>query len=229
MASASVFQGFGQVGAMSEQQAPAQFRLHRDDLPEGFEAGDAVAVDCEAMGLRHARDRLCMVQLSRGDGVAHLVRVAREAAPAPRLCRVLADRKVLKIFHFGRFDIASLCATYGVLAQPVYCTRTASLFARTFSDRHSLQTLAEDLLGIKLDKAEQSTDWGAPTLTDAQLQYAANDVLHLHALRDALDRMLRREGREDLVAGCCAFLPVRARIDLAGWRHVDVFEHGAVP
>ncbi len=203
--------------------------LHEGDLPDGFDPGASVALDCEAMGLRHARDRLCLVQLSAGDGVAHLVRVANPPAAAPRLRRVLADERILKLFHFGRFDIAALYRSYGVLASPVYCTRIASLFARTFTNKHSLKVLCDELLGIELEKEEQSSDWGNPELTEAQLNYAAGDVLHLHRLRVALDAILEREGRRELVERCFEFLPWRARIDVEGWADMDLFAHGASP
>ena len=203
--------------------------LHEDDLPDGFDPGRAVAVDCETMGLRQFRDRLCLVQLSVGDGTAHLVRVANPARPAPRLEAVLSDGNVLKIFHFGRFDIAALYRCYGVLAQPVYCTRIASLFARTYTNRHSLKHLCGELLGLELDKEEQSSDWRQPSLTDAQLQYAAADVQHLHRIRECLDAMLEREGRRELAAHCFEFLPWRAKIDVEGWGATDIFSHGAAP
>lgn len=203
--------------------------LHEDDLPDGFDPGQAVAVDCEAMGLRHGRDRLCLVQVSAGDGAAHLVRVASPVAAAPRLQGMLADERVLKIFHFGRFDIASLYRSYGVLARPVYCTRIASLFARTFTNRHSLKQLCGDLLDVSLEKEEQTSDWGRPYLTDAQLQYAAADVVHLHRIRECLDVMLQREGRAEFAQRCFEFLPWRARIDVEGWGDMDIFSHGATP
>ncbi len=203
--------------------------LHEHDLPVGFDPGRAIAVDCETMGLRHGRDRLCLVQVSSGDGTAHLVQVSNPPGAAERLRSVLADESVLKIFHFGRFDIASLYRTYGVLAGPVYCTRVASLFARTFTNRHSLRHLCGDLLGIELEKEEQTSDWGRTRLTESQMQYAANDVVHLHRIRESLDSMLEREGRIDLVQHCFAFLPWRAKIDVEGWSDMDIFSHGATP
>ena len=203
--------------------------LHEDDLPDGFDPGQAVAVDCETMGLRHSRDRLCLVQVSTGDGSAHLVRIASPVAAAPTLQGMLADERVLKIFHFGRFDIASLYRSYGVLARPVYCTRIASLFARTFTNRHSLKQLCGDLLDISLEKEEQTSDWGRPHLTEAQLQYAAADVVHLHRIRECLDAMLLREGRAEFAQRCFEFLPWRARIDVEGWGDMDIFSHGATP
>ena len=203
--------------------------LHEDDLPDSFDPGQAVAIDCETLGLRHGRDRLCLVQVSAGDGAAHLVRVANPVAAAPRLQGMLVDERVLKIFHFGRFDIASLYRSYGVLARPVYCTRIASLFARTFTNRHSLKQLCSDLLDVSLDKEEQTSDWGRPYLTDAQLQYAAADVVHLHRIRECLDAMLQREGRVEFAQRCFEFLPWRARIDVEGWGDMDIFSHGATP
>ena len=203
--------------------------LHEDDLPDSFDPGQAVAIDCETLGLRHGRDRLCLVQVSTGDGAAHLVRVANPVSAAPRLQGMLVDERVLKIFHFGRFDIASLYRSYGVLARPVYCTRIASLFARTFTNRHSLKQLCSDLLDVSLDKEEQTSDWGRPYLTDAQLQYAAADVVHLHRIRECLDAMLQREGRVEFAQGCFEFLPWRARIDVEGWGDMDIFSHGATP
>ncbi len=203
--------------------------LHEDDLPDSFDPGQAVAIDCETLGLRHGRDRLCLVQVSAGDGAAHLVRVANPVSAAPRLQGMLVDERVLKIFHFGRFDIASLYRSYGVLARPVYCTRIASLFARTFTNRHSLKHLCSDLLDVSLDKEEQTSDWGRPYLTDAQLQYAAADVVHLHRIRECLDAMLQREGRVEFAQRCFEFLPWRARIDVEGWGDMDIFSHGATP
>ncbi len=202
-------------------------RVHEGDLPNSFRAGDSIAIDCEAMGLRHGRDRLCLVQLSVGDGSVDLVRVPPKSPDSPNLTRILADAGVEKIFHFARFDIAALMNAYGVMAQPVYCTRTASIFARTFANRHSLKDLCKELLGIKIDKEEQQSDWGSPSLTKEQIQYAANDVLYLHRLRDVLTEMLEREGRLDIARGCFEFLPWRARIDLAGWHDVDVFAHNS--
>ncbi|NAZ37334.1 ribonuclease D [Rubellimicrobium sp. CFH 75288] len=199
--------------------------LHRGDLPEGLDLGPAVAIDCETMGLNPWRDRLCLVQMSAGDGECHLVQVAPGQRRAPRLERLLADRDVLKIFHFGRFDIAALDHAFGVLAQPVYCTKIASRLVRTFTDRHGLKDLLRELLGIDISKLQQQSDWGAETLSPAQLDYAAADVLHLHRLREALDALLAREGRTELAQACFDFLPHRARLDLAGWPEVDIFAH----
>jgi ribonuclease D len=201
------------------------YQLHRGDLPDGLLFGDAVAVDTEAMGLNPHRDRLCVVQLSRGDGDAHLVQFAAGEYDAPNLHRLFADPAILKLFHFGRFDIAMIYNYLGVMPEPVYCTKIASRLARTFTDRHGLRDLCKDVLGIDLKKEQQSSDWGAPTLTDEQLRYAASDVLHLHALRARLDEMLAREGRTELARLCFEFLPVRAALDLEGWAEQDIFAH----
>ena len=200
--------------------------LHRGDLPEGLLFGDAVAIDTEAMGLNPHRDRLCLVQLSRGDGNAHLVQFAAGCYDAPNLKRLLADPAVLKLFHFARFDIAILYHYLGVMPQPLYCTKIASRLVRTFAERHGLRDLCKDLLGIELKKKEQqSSDWGAATLTDEQLRYAASNVLHLHALRARLDAMLARERRTELAQSCFDFLPARALLDLEGWAEQDIFAH----
>ena len=199
--------------------------LHEGDLPDTLDLGPEVAIDCEAMGLNPARDRLCLVQLSAGDGDAHLVRVARGQTRAPVLERLLADASVTKLFHYGRFDIAALDHAFGVLAAPVYCTKIASRLVRTYTDRHGLKALTAELLGVDLSKQQQSSDWGADTLSAAQKSYAAADVLYLHRLRAALDTMLAREGRAGLAQDCFAFLPVRARLDLAGWADTDIFAH----
>ncbi len=198
--------------------------LHVDDLPKGLELGPVLAVDTETMGLLPHRDRLCVVQLSAGDGAAHLVQLT--AGTAPRLAAVLADPERLKLFHFARFDVAVLRHRLGVEARPLYCTKIASRLARTYTDRHGLKDLCRELLGIELSKAEQSSDWGAPVLSEAQQRYAAQDVLHLHALKERLDAMLEREGRAALAAACFDFLPTRAALDLAGWAETDVFAHG---
>jgi ribonuclease D len=199
--------------------------LHRGDLPDGLDLGPAVAVDCETMGLVPGRDRLCLVQLSAGDGHCHLVQVAAGQTEAPNLCRLLANPEVLKIFHFGRFDIAVLDHTFGVLAAPAYDTKIASKLIRTFTDRHGLKYLLQDLLNVDISKQQQQSDWGADELTPAQLDYAASDVLHLHRLKGALDQLLVREGRMELAQACFDFLPTRARLDLAGWPEVDIFAH----
>ncbi|HEV2508920.1 ribonuclease H-like domain-containing protein [Bosea sp. (in: a-proteobacteria)] len=200
-------------------------RLHRGDLPDGFEPGPILAIDTETLGLNPQRDRLCVVQLSRGDGTADVVQIPK-GAPAPaNLCRVLADPGVLKLFHFARFDIAALEKAFGVVTAPVYCTKIASKLVRTYTDRHGLKDLVRELLGVELSKQQQSSDWGADTLTEAQLGYAASDVLHLHALKAKLDVMLEREGRGHLAKACFDFLPTRAELDLAGWPEVDIFAH----
>lgn len=197
--------------------------LHVDDLPEGLELGPVLAVDTETMGLLPRRDRLCVVQLSAGDGHAHLVQLA--GGTAPRLSALLADPARLKLFHYARFDVAVLRHHLGVDALPLYCTKIASRLVRTYTDRHGLKELCRELLGIELSKTEQSSDWGAPVLSEAQQRYAAQDVLHLHALKERLDAMLEREGRTALAAACFAFLSTRAALDLAGWADVDVFAH----
>jgi len=201
-------------------------RLHRGDLPDlARYRGAAVAVDTETMGLDLRRDRLCVVQLSPGDGSADVVQVPAGAVDAPNLKRLLGDPAILKIFHFARFDLGMLFARLGVMAEPVYCTKIASRLTRTYTDRHGLKDLVRDLLGVDLSKQQQLSDWGAPDLTDAQVAYAATDVLHLHALKDKLDVLLAREGREALAAACFRFLPDRARLDLAGWGAEDIFAH----
>jgi ribonuclease D len=199
--------------------------LHQGDIPADLKFGDCVAVDTETMGLRPDRDRLCLVQLSAGDGDAHIVRLPQGEYGAPNLKALLSDPAVTKLFHFGRFDIAVLRHYLGVSLRPVYCTKIASKLTRTFTDRHGLKDLCKELLGIALSKEQQSSDWGAEELTEAQLSYAAADVLYLHALRVELDRMLAREGRTALAAACFDFLPVRAELDLAGWPETDIFEH----
>jgi ribonuclease D len=200
-------------------------RLHRGDLPDLTRYKDSVAVDTEAMGLDPHRDRLCVVQLSPGDGSADVVQIPAGKGDAPNLKRLLGDPAVLKIFHFARFDLGMLFNALGVMPNPVYCTRTASRLARTYTDKHGLKDLARELLGLELSKQQQSSDWGAETLTEAQLAYAAADVLHLHALKEKLDVMLARENRNELAAACFRFLPDRARLDLAGWGAEDIFAH----
>jgi ribonuclease D len=199
--------------------------LHQGDLPAGLDLGSVVAIDTETMGLNPHRDRLCLVQLSAGDGDSHLVQIAAGSADAPRLSALLDNPAVLKLFHFGRFDIAVLRHRLGALARPVYCTKIASKLARTFTDKHGLKDLCRELLGIELSKQQQSSDWGAATLTEEQLKYAASDVLHLHALRRRLDDMLAREGRVAMAQACFEFLPTRALLDLCGWQDQDIFEH----
>ena len=201
-------------------------RLHRGDLPDlSHYRTSAVAIDTETMGLQPQRDRLCVVQLSPGDGSADVVQIPAGAHNAPNLANILSDPAILKIFHFARFDLGALQNALGAMAGPVYCTKIASRLARTYTDRHGLKDLVRDLLGIDLTKQQQLSDWGAEALSDAQLTYAASDVLHLHALRDKLDAMLAREGRTELAAACFRFLPDRVRLDLAGWAAEDIFAH----
>ena len=199
--------------------------LHKGDLPKDVKFGKTVAVDTETLGLNPHRDRLCLVQLSSGDGTAHLVQLAAGEYDAPNLKALLADPKILKIFHFARFDIAALNAAFGVMPSPVYCTKIASKLVRTYTDRHGLKDLARELLNVDMSKQQQSSDWGAETLTQAQLDYAASDVLYLHDLRRHLDRMLAREGRSEMARACFEFLPTRATLDLAGWPETDIFAH----
>ncbi len=199
--------------------------LHLGDLPAEVDLGEVIAVDTETMGLNPARDRLCLVQLSAGDGNAHLVQFREPRYEAPNLRALLADTRRLKLFHYARFDLAILRRYLGIDCVPVYCTKVASKLARTYTDRHGLKDLCRELLGIELPKEQQSSDWGAPSLSEAQLRYAANDVLHLHALRETLDAMLEREGRSGLAAACFGFLPMRARLDLEGWGEQDIFAH----
>ncbi len=198
---------------------------HDDDLPGDISFGSSVAVDTETLGLNLDRDRLCLVQLSAGDGQAHLVSIRDRERPAPNLTRLLSDPGVLKIFHYARFDLAMLHRRLGVMPGPVYCTKIASKLTRTFADRHGLKDLCRDLLGIEISKQQQLTDWGAADLTPDQLSYAASDVLHLHALKEKLDALLAREGCTELADSCFRFLPDRARLDLAGWNDIDIFAH----
>ena len=200
--------------------------LHRGDLPGDFEAGTSVAVDTETLGLVPQRDRLCLVQLSKGDGTADLVQIAGGQRDAPNLVRLLRDTRVEKLFHFARFDMAILQKTFGIMPGPIYCTKIASKLARTYTDRHGLKDLVRELLGQEISKQQQSSDWGAEELSEAQLAYAASDVLHLHAIREKLDSMLQREGRFGLAVECFAFLPTRVRLDLQGWAETDIFAHG---
>jgi ribonuclease D len=204
-------------------------RLHRGDLPDLTAYKGAVAIDTETMGLDPNRDRLCVVQLSPGDGSADVVQIAVGQTRAPNLERLLADPSVVKIFHFARFDLGVLFKTLGVMPMPVYCTKIASRLTRTYTDKHGLKDLTRELLGVDLSKQQQSSDWGADSLTDAQVAYAASDVLHLHALRERLDTMLAREGRTELAAACFGFLPDRVRLDLAGWAREDIFSHSSKP
>jgi ribonuclease D len=202
-----------------------KIRLHKGDLPASVTFAGSVAIDTETMGLRPHRDKLCLVQLSSGDGSAHLVQLDRTRYEAPRLVALLADPNVLKIFHFARFDVAVLQHWLGVETKPVYCTKIASKLVRTYTDRHGLKDLCAELVGVDLSKQQQSSDWGAATLSDQQKAYAASDVLHLHALKARLDAMLEREGRTALAEAAFRFLPTRARLDLAGFDEMDVFAH----
>ena len=199
--------------------------LYKNDLPDGLELGPVVAIDCETMGLNPHRDRLCVVQLSGGDGHAHIVQIMKGQTEAPNLAALLENPEVLKLFHFGRFDIAAMYNAFGALAQPVYCTKIASKLVRTFTDRHGLKYLLQDLVGVDVSKQQQQSDWGAVDLTTAQMDYAASDVLYLHRLKDALDTMLVREGRTEMAQACFDFLPMRAKLDLAGWPEMDIFAH----
>lgn len=204
--------------------------LHKNDLPANIDLGSIVAMDTETMGLNPQRDRLCLVQLSDGNGDAHLVQFARDENnrgdySAPNLKKLLTNPKVTKLFHFARFDVASMQAYLGVMTGPIYCTKIASRLARTFTDRHGLKDLTKDLLGIEISKQQQSSDWGAAELSKEQLEYAASDVMHLHALKTKLDVMLEREGRKEVAEACFAFLPIRAALDLAGWPETDIFSH----
>ncbi|TPV99851.1 MAG: Ribonuclease D [Beijerinckiaceae bacterium] len=200
-------------------------RFHKGDLPDDADFGDCVAIDTETLGLVPHRDRLCVVQLSRGDGSADVVQIAPGQTQAKNIEWLLADPNVTKLFHFARFDAAVLFKTFGVMACPIYCTKIASKLARTYTDRHGLKDLARELLGIELSKQQQSSDWGGETLSEAQLSYAASDVLYLHALRIRLDAMLKRENRFEIALACFDFLPARARLDLMGWADVDIFSH----
>jgi ribonuclease D len=203
-----------------------KIRLHKNDLPDDVALGPVVAIDTETLGLNTQRDRLCLVQLSSGDdNTCHMVQLDAGVYSAPNLKRMLADPKVLKLFHFARFDLAAMKHYLGVMAAPIYCTRTASKLVRTYTDKHGLKDLVRELLNVDLSKDQQSSDWGAAELTEKQLAYAANDVAFLHRLRDALDAMLAREGRTELAQACFDFLPYRAELDLAGWPDVDIFAH----
>ena len=202
--------------------------LHRGDLPANITFGDCVAVDTESMGLNWDRDRLCLVQLSSGDGNAHLVQLPKGEYDAPNLKKLMADPKVIKLFHFARADLAAILRYLDVMPQPVYCTKIASVLIRTFTDRHSLKDLTRDLIGVDLSKEQQTSDWGAATLTQDQMTYAASDVLHLHKLKAKLDAMLAREGRTELAKQVMDCLPVRATLDVKGWRDIDVFSHKPV-
>ncbi len=199
--------------------------LYQNDLPDDLDLGPVVAIDCETMGLNPHRDRLCVIQMSSGDGNAHLVQVAKGQTEAPNLCKMLEDPNVLKLFHFGRFDIAAMYHAFGALTAPVYCTKIASKLVRTYTDRHGLKNLLQELLSVDVSKQQQMSDWGAETLTDAQLDYAASDVLYLHGLREKLNERLAREDRTEVAQACFDFLPTRAKLDLAGWPEQDIFAH----
>lgn len=199
--------------------------LYQGDLPDGLDLGPVVAIDCETMGLNPVRDRLCLVQMSAGDGDCHMIQVRPGQDAAPNLVRMLEDPQVLKLFHFGRFDIAAMLNAFGATARPVYCTKIASKLIRTYTDRHGLKYLLQELVGVDISKQQQQSDWGAEELSSAQLDYAASDVLYLHRLRDALDARLAREGRVELAQACFDFLPTRAALDLAGWADADIFSH----
>ncbi|MGH1354151.1 MAG: ribonuclease D [Thalassovita sp.] len=199
--------------------------LYKNDIPADLDLGPVVAIDCETMGLNPHRDRLCVIQMSGGDGDAHMVQVEQGQTEAPNLCAMLENPDVLKLFHFGRFDIAAMYNAFGALTAPVYCTKIASKLVRTYTDRHGLKNLLQELLGTDISKQQQSSDWGSPVLTKAQLDYAASDVLYLHELKAELDRMLEREGRMEFAQACFDFLPTRAKLDLAGWPEVDIFSH----
>jgi ribonuclease D len=199
--------------------------LYQNDLPDDLDLGSTVAIDCETMGLNPHRDRLCLVQLSGGDGHAHLVQITQNQTAAPNLTRLLADPGVLKLFHFGRFDIAVMYHRFGVLAAPVWCTKIASKLVRTYTDRHGLKYLLSEMLGVDISKMQQSSDWGAAEITRAQQDYAASDVLYLHQLKAGLEAMLEREGRSETARACFDFLPHRAALDLAGWPEIDIFSH----
>jgi ribonuclease D len=200
-------------------------RFHRGDLPADFNPGPSIAIDTETLGLNPHRDRLCVVQISKGDGTADVVQIVKDGPRPDNLIRVLADEGVLKIFHFARFDLAVLFHYLGVMPRPVYCTKIGSKLARTYTDRHGLKDLVRELLGVELSKQQQSSDWGAETLSPAQLDYAASDVLHLHALKAKLDTMLERENRLGIAQQCFEFLPARAQLDLLGWPEEDIFAH----
>ena len=199
--------------------------LHISDLPDDLDLGPIVAIDCETMGLHPHRDRLCVAQLSAGDGDAHVVQIRQGQTAAPNLCALLTDPDVLKLFHFGRFDIAAMQNAFGAVTAPVYCTKIASRLVRTYTDRHGLKNLLQELLDIDISKQQQSSDWGAEALTQAQVEYAASDVLYLHRLREVLNERLVREGRMEMAQACFDFLPMRANLDLAGWPEIDIFAH----
>ena len=200
-------------------------KVYKGDLPDNLILGQVIAIDCETMGLNPNRDRLCVVQLSAGDGDAHLVQISQGQDRAPNLCKILENQKILKIFHFGRFDIAAMYKTFGVLTKNVYCTKIASRLIRTYTDRHGLKNLLQEILAIDISKQQQSSDWGSKTLSKAQIEYAASDVLYLHQLRDILTQKLTRENRMVMAQSCFDFLPIRAKLDIEGWPETDIFAH----
>ncbi|MDG1340052.1 MAG: ribonuclease D [Paracoccaceae bacterium] len=199
--------------------------LYQNDLPDGLDLGPVVAIDCETMGLNPHRDRLCVIQMSGGDGNAHIIQVSKGQTEAPNLTAMLTNPDVLKLFHFGRFDIAAMQNAFGAVTAPVYCTKIASKMVRTYTDRHGLKNLLQELIGVDISKQQQSSDWGSQTLTNAQLDYAASDVLYLHKLRTELNARLVREGRMEMAQACFDFLPMRAQLDLEGWPEIDIFSH----
>ena len=200
-------------------------KVYKGDLPDNLTLGPVIAIDCETMGLNPNRDRLCVVQLSAGDGDAHLVQISQGQDRAPNLCKILENQKILKIFHFGRFDIAAMYKTFGVLTTNVYCTKIASRLIRTYTDRHGLKNLLQEILAVDISKQQQSSDWGSETLSKAQIEYAASDVLYLHQLRDILTQKLTRENRMEMAQSCFDFLPIRAKLDIEGWPETDIFSH----
>ena len=200
-------------------------KVYQGDLPDNLTLGPVIAIDCETMGLNPNRDRLCVVQLSDGDGDAHLVQISQGQNKAPNLCKILENQRILKIFHFGRFDIAAMYKTFGVLTTNVYCTKIASRLIRTYTDRHGLKNLLQEILAVDISKQQQSSDWGSETLSKAQIEYAASDVLYLHQLRDILTQKLTRENRMEMAQSCFDFLPIRAKLDIEGWPETDIFSH----
>jgi len=207
------------------EEIPVTLHLYKNDLPDDLTLGPIVAIDCETMGLNPHRDRLCLVQMSDGDGNAHLVQIEKGQDSAPNLTRLLQDPDTLKLFHFGRFDIAAMYHAFGALAAPVFCTKIASKLVRTYTDRHGLKNLCQEMLSIDISKQQQSSDWGAAELSEAQKSYAASDVMYLHQLRDLFIERLEREGRTEIAQACFDFLPMRAKLDLAGWPEIDIFAH----
>tara|TARA_R110002073_G_scaffold172987_1_gene330215 strand:+ start:170 stop:901 length:732 start_codon:yes stop_codon:yes gene_type:complete len=216
---------FSSGGIRMMEEKPVTIHLYKNDLPDGLTLGPIVAIDCETMGLNPHRDRLCLVQMSDGDGNAHLVQIEKGQSAAPNLSRLLEDPDTLKLFHFGRFDIAAMYHAFGALAAPVFCTKIASKLVRTYTDRHGLKNLCQEMLNVDISKQQQSSDWGAAELSEAQKSYAASDVMYLHQLRDLFIERLEREGRTDIAQACFDFLPMRAKLDLAGWPEIDIFAH----